>query len=300
MAFPARFDGQCSRCGQPIKARVHFITWNRKVKGQSYHYDCDNVGVVPADYRTVASEPQAKLAGILPEQSKIGFPQSLAMKYQPSSLAEFRGLSKPRAVLGAILKSPRPCSLLLVGPPGTGKTSMAMAFAQELRAGLIHVPSAELTVDRVQDVWDRVQYYPESGGFWVVVCDEADRMSRQAQIALLSKLDGASALKLTFGGGSVKGVQMPVVWIFTCNGQGEDGTEIPDSFEPRFRSRCLTLAYHALDVQELADYLRDIWEAEAGEESSQPDFTAIAEESNGLVRDALQRLDLELLVQTTV
>lgn len=239
--------------------------------------------------------------GFEPSQRGLGFPQSLAIKYQPSKLAGFVGIDKPKKVLTALLQNPRPCSLILVGPPGSGKTTTALAFAQELHAGLIHIESAGLTVDRVQDVWEKVQYYPESGGFWVVVCDEADRMSRQAQIALLSKMDGASALRPTFGGGSVRGVQMPIIFIFTCNGSGDEETTVPDSFEPRFKSRCLTLAFHRLGVRELAMYLRSVWDAETdADPENLPEFAAIAYESNGLVRDALQKLDMELLTRMAV
>src|SRR5713101_1875043 len=172
-------------------------------------------------------------------QSELSFPVSLVERYRPHEIDGFIGLPKPKAIFKALLAKPRACALLLVGPPGVGKTTLALAFARELKAGLIHVPSQGLTVEAVESTWERIHYYPESGGFWVVLCDEADKMTRQAQIALLSKLDSAATLRPQFGGGAQAGKPLPVIWVFTANGTGLFGTDVPDAFEKRFLSRCL-------------------------------------------------------------
>ncbi len=232
-------------------------------------------------------------------QSDLAYPVSLVEKWRPNEIDGFIGLAKPKAVFKALLAKPRPCALLLVGPPGAGKTTMALAFAHEMKAGLIHVPSQGLTVDAVESTWEHVHYYPESGGFWVVLCDEADKMSRQAQIALLSKLDSAATLRPQFGGGCQAGKPLPVVWIFTANGAGTFGTDTPDAFEQRFLSRCLLVPFDTHNLNgELSDLLRQVWDAETDTEESTPDFEGMARDAGGSVRDALQALELTLLTRT--
>jgi hypothetical protein len=228
-------------------------------------------------------------------QSEIAFTAPLVEKYRPITVSDFIGLERPKAVLNGLISKPRPCNLLLVGPPGSGKTSIALAFTRELKAGLIHLASQKLTVDAVQNVWEKVHYYPESGGMWVVLADEADRMSYQAQVALLSKMDSAATLKPSFGGGFVQGKPLPVIFIFTCNGTGAYGLNVPDTFEKRFVSRCLKIEFDTRSLDsELADYLRVIWDRET-DCLPAPDFEKIAEQADGSVRDAVQALELAIL-----
>ena len=247
-----------------------------------------------AEIRAEIARLKAHVMTLFPEEKQAGleFPMPLVEKYRPQHIADFVGVKDAKAVFAALLKNPRPCALLLVGTQGVGKTSMALAFAKELRAGLIHHASAKLTVDAVNDTREKLNYHPESGGYWVVLCDEADRMSPQAQVALLSALDSAATLRPKFGGGFEQGKPLPVIWIFTCNGGGEEGTEPPKSFEPRFLSRCLKVKFPPING-ELPGFLADIWKRET--KAPLPDCEAVARDSSGSVRDALQTLELRLM-----
>jgi hypothetical protein len=197
-----------------------------------------------------------------------------------------------------LVKRPRPVNLIFAGGPGLGKTSMALAFARELNAGLIHYPAQTLTVDAVKQLWERVQYYPESGGFWVVICDEIETASPQARYALLSKMDAAANLAPAFGGGFRQVKALPVIFIFTCNGIGEAESEVKGLFEPRFLSRCIVVPFIKPNG-ELPEYLAAIWEQEGNFDGS-PDFEAIANETDRCVRDALQALDLALMTREPI
>ncbi len=228
-------------------------------------------------------------------QSEMDFPQPLVEKYRPSRVVDFIALDKVKALLATLLKRPRPCNLIFAGAPGTGKTTMALAFAKELNAGLIHYPAQTLTVEAVKQLWDRVQYYPESGGFWVVVVDEIETASPQARYALLSKMDAAANLASAFGGGMRQVKALPIILIYTCNGKGEAQTDVKGMFEPRFLSRCMVVPFNKPNG-ELPQYLAAIWDNE-GVFDTRPDFEAISVDASHCVRDALQALDLALMTQ---
>jgi ATPase family protein associated with various cellular activities (AAA) len=202
-----------------------------------------------------------------PRQNGFDYPVSLTEKYQPRKLADFVGLETPKQVFGNLLKAPRPVGLLLVGPPGCGKTTLGMAFADDLPATLHHISSQKCDVAALDALNDLLAYYPTRGRFHVVLVDEADQMTRKAQLQLLSRLDGTASLKPKFGGGQERGRALPVIWIFTCNGRGEDGTVPPNTFEPRFLSRCLVVACEKPEVAEIAQFLRRIWLLEGGNAS---------------------------------
>src|SRR5215472_10966082 len=70
----------------------------------------------------------------------LDFPQSLTEKYRPGTIDAFAGLDKPKRILAKFAAAPYPASWLFVGPPGTGKTTMGLALAAELRAEVHHHP----------------------------------------------------------------------------------------------------------------------------------------------------------------
>ena len=203
----------------------------------------------------------------------LNFPQSLTEKYRPTKLEDFVGLEKQKRILAKLAANPKPCALLLQGAPGTGKISIAYAFASEMNAEVHHIGSQECKIERLQEIVRTCQYVPLSGGFHVVIIDEADVMSDAAQKYLLSKLDSSEPVPYT-------------VWIFTCNAV--------DRLEERFLSRCIKLpdfnSYGAGEA--IADLLAKVWQAEAGTADA-PNFRKLA---CGNVRESLMRLETELLM----
>jgi hypothetical protein len=226
-----------------------------------------------------------------PKQNGFDYPLPLVEKYQPRKIAEFIGLEGPKRVFENLLKAPRPVAVLLVGPPGCGKTTLAMAFAEELPGTLHHVSSQKCDVAALDRLTDLLAYCPSRGKFHVVKVDEADQMTDKAQLQLLSKLDSTGGLKPVFGGGFERGPAPQVIWIFTCNGRRENGTTPPSTFEPRFLSRCLVVACGKPDEAEIARFLRRIWLLEGGDASADP--SPLAQGCDG-VRDALTKLEVAL------
>ncbi len=211
----------------------------------------------------------------LSAQSALAFPQPLSEKYRPRTIAEFIGLEKQRKILSAFALRPVSCAWLFLGPSGVGKSTMALALAEQMQAELHHIPSQRCTAQAIDEVVRMCWYAPMvAGGFHLVLVDEADQMSNAAQLALLSKLDSTAAPPNT-------------IWIFTANDTSR--------LETRFLSRTRVLEFSSYGMRaELATLLAKIWERETGT-SGTLNWERIAKESNTNVRDALQTLEMELL-----
>jgi replication factor C small subunit len=204
----------------------------------------------------------------------FAFPQPLAEKYRPHAIADFIGLDKPKRILSKFAENPYSSAWLFAGPTGTGKTTMALALAEMLRAELHHIPSQQCNIVTVEDVMRQCWYVPESGGFHLVLVDEADRMTPAAQLHFLSKLDATAFPPQT-------------IFVFTCNGT--------DGLEPRFLSRTRQIEFSSYGMAcEAARLLECIWQREANGAAA-PNFARIVKESSNNIRDALMCLETELL-----
>jgi len=222
----------------------------------------------------------AMIVGSTPKTEQAGFifPASLSEKYRPHSFEDFVGLDKPKRVLAKFADAPFPnAAFLFVGPSGTGKTSMALALCEAIKGELHHIPSQSCNVATVEDTVRQCHYVPRNNSLHVVLVDEADVMTPQAQLGFLSKLDGTAFPPQT-------------VFIFTCNDT--------ERLQPRFLSRCMRLDFSSHGIaKEAATLLETIWKREAGEQSdeSKPNFLRMVQDSKNNVRDAVNSLQVELL-----
>jgi replication-associated recombination protein RarA len=204
----------------------------------------------------------------------FAFPQPLAEKYRPRTIADFVGLERPKKIIGQFAARPYQSAWLFVGPPGVGKTSMALALAAQIGAEIHHIPSQKCNAQAIDDTCRVCAYVPLSGGFHLVIVDEADKMTPTAQLALLSKLDATDAPPNT-------------IWVFTCNAT--------DGLEPRFLSRTRQIEFSSYGLaSDAARLLESVWQREA-QGAAAPNFARIVKESANNLRDALMCLETELL-----
>ena len=201
--------------------------------------------------------------------------KSLVEKYKPSKIDGFAGLAKPRAILKAIAANPYDSAWLFLGPSGIGKTTMALAFADEVGAELHHIPAKQCDLATVQDVVQACHYVPFFGKWHLVLVDEADQMTKPAQLAFLSKLDTTAAPPNT-------------IFVFTANDT--------KGLEDRFLSRMRTLQFSPPDADECAEFLEQVWEQEIPGRKA-PNCRELVADADGNLRAAMMNLELELIVE---
>jgi len=219
------------------------------------------------------SESQQDTLFAMESQRSIEYPRSLTEEFRPLKIADFVGLPKIKAVLSNLVKAPRNCSLLFQGSPGTGKSTMALAFSKELNADLWHLGSADCRIEKLQETISRCYYIPRAGlnGFHVILVDEIETASPASINFLLSKMDATEPIPNT-------------ILIFTCN----DSSTLSE----RFVSRTLKLDFNSYGASsEIISLLEHVWEQKAGGKP-QPNFRKIAV---GNVRESLNRLEVALL-----
>jgi DNA polymerase III delta prime subunit len=199
--------------------------------------------------------------------------QSLVDKYQPETLAAFNGLKRPKALLSKLADKPFSSAWLLVGASGLGKTTMGLALQKQMGGQLHHIASRQCDLETVNNTLRNCHYKPMFGDWNFVLVDEADQMTKPAQLAFLSALDAT-------------GFPPQTVFVFTANDTAK--------LEDRFLSRCRVVEFSSDDI-DMEELLRYIWSQEAMNAPA-PDYSRIAKSAAGNVRTAIMNLELELLM----
>jgi putative ATPase len=121
-----------------------------------------------------------------------GAPRPLADRLRPQSLAEVVGqdhLVGPEGTLTRMLKSGRLPSLILWGPPGSGKTTVARLLANETQLEFEQLSAIFSGVQDLRKAFDRARARREQGKGTLLFIDEIHRFNRAQQDSFLPHME---------------------------------------------------------------------------------------------------------------
>ncbi len=116
----------------------------------------------------------------------------LAERMRPQTLDDYLGqhhLVGEDTVLGRVMRSGRIPSMILWGPPGVGKTTLAGVMAKTLDRPFYTLSAINSGVKDVREVIDRVSKTGMFGGNAILFIDEIHRFSKSQQDSLLGAVE---------------------------------------------------------------------------------------------------------------
>ncbi len=119
----------------------------------------------------------------------------LAERVRPERLAEVIGqehVTGPGKLLAEMVRTNSPVSLILWGPPGSGKTTLARVFAHELEAEFSEMSAVMSGVADVRRVIELAQLNKRFGKPTIVFIDEIHRFNKAQQDSLLPHVENGT------------------------------------------------------------------------------------------------------------
>jgi putative ATPase len=120
----------------------------------------------------------------------------LAARMRPRTLAEFRGqehLLAPGKAVRAMLDNAQPSSMILWGPPGSGKTTLARIIARETGVTFMAFSAVTDGIARVREIVKEArERLRGTGRRTILFCDEIHRFNKAQQDAFLPHVEAGT------------------------------------------------------------------------------------------------------------
>jgi len=122
----------------------------------------------------------------------------LSYRMRPTTLDEFVGQKKildRGKLLKQLIESDRLCSLILWGPPGSGKTSIASIIAHQTKAQFISFSAVTSSIKEVKTVMEQAKDYKRAFGTGTIIfVDEVHRFNKSQQDAFLPYIENGDII----------------------------------------------------------------------------------------------------------
>lgn len=131
------------------------------------------------------------------EEKKRKEAEPLASRMRPRSLEEFVGqghILGPGKVLRRLIEDGKPFSFILWGPPGTGKTTLALLYAERIGARFLHGSAVLWGLKEVREAVGEAKKGLREGRRTVLFVDEIHRFNRAQQDALLPWVENGTLI----------------------------------------------------------------------------------------------------------
>lgn len=206
----------------------------------------------------------------------------LADRMRPQTIAEFVGqqhlVAKGKTLYGILTADHIP-SMILWGPPGSGKTTFARLIARETKARFEQLSAVTAGVKDIKSVIERAEQDQRLGERTILFIDEIHRFNKAQQDALLPHVERGT---VTFIGATTENPSFAV--------------------NSALLSRCRVFVFNALDAnaitrilaRALADRARGLGDEKVSIGKKSIDM--LAQMANGDARVALNALELAALI----